>query len=71
MSGVGQPYVCGNCGGTFEKTCSDEEALAEARSTWKPGSDGDIDQGEQVTVCDDCWRQIMEWAKSCAPETLR
>ena len=67
MTGIGEPYECAVCHGRFEKTRSDEEALAEMRETWRP-HDGDEDQG---TVCDDCFRRIMAWAESEHPEYLR
>ena len=66
MSGIGESYTCGRCGGTFEKTWSDEEALAEAESLWTPETMAD----EQAVICDDCFREFMEWAKVNAPEAL-
>ena len=71
MSGIGEPYTCERCGGAFEKTRSDEEAIAEARSLWKPGTDADIDREEQAIICDPCFREFMEWAKVTIPEVLR
>jgi hypothetical protein len=67
VSGVGETYECQVCHGTFAKTRSDEEALAEMRETWRP-TPGDDDPG---IVCDDCFQRVMAWARSQAPETLR
>jgi hypothetical protein len=67
MSGIGEPYECAVCHGTFTKTRSDEEALAEMRETWQPAS-GDDDPG---VVCDDCFTLVMAWAQLDAPEVLR
>jgi hypothetical protein len=72
VSGIGESYICDCCGGTFVKTRSDEEALAEARSEWKPGGEGDVSNPEDnAVICDDCFRELMEWAKVNAPEALR
>jgi hypothetical protein len=71
VSGAGEPYTCAHCGGRFEKTISDEEALAEARATWKPGGDGDVDANDTAVICDDCYRLLMEWAAVNTPEALR
>ena len=49
----GETYTCGNCGGTFEKTISDEEAAAEAAGFFSPA---ELEATE--VVCDDCWRLI-------------
>lgn len=67
MSGIGETYECWVCHGTFTKTRSDEEAAAEMKETWQPTS-GDDDPG---TVCGDCFEQVMAWAATQAPETLR
>ncbi len=67
VSGIGEPYICGRCGGRFEKVRSDEEAMAEAVSLWTPETMAD----EQAVVCDSCFREFMEWAKVNVPEALR
>lgn len=50
-------YTCEECGETFEKPCSDEEALAwdmeHGLAMDKPGT-------ELAVVCDDCFREIYE-----------
>jgi hypothetical protein len=66
MGGTGEPYECAVCHGTFTKSRSDEEALAEMESTWRPDGDGEL-----ATVCDDCFQRVMAWAESDAPGTLR
>lgn len=50
-------YTCDNCGRTFEKTWSDDDALAEATELF-----GEIPPEERAIVCDDCWREIMAWS---------
>lgn len=46
-------YKCVACGGVFEKTWSDEEALAEM-----VGYFGEVPEHEQVVVCDDCFQAM-------------
>ena len=67
MSGTGESYICACCGGTFGKTRSDEEAMAEAQSVWTPQATAD----PQAVVCDSCFREFMEWVKVNVPEALR
>ena len=45
-------FTCAQCGGTFNKGRSDEEARAEAKDLF-----GDME--DMVVVCDVCWREIM------------
>ena len=66
MSGIGEPFTCGRCRGTFGKGRSDEEALAEARSTWTP----EAAAGEPVILCDPCYQEFMEWARVNIQEDL-
>ncbi len=65
MSGIGEPYQCEICGGTWTRTISDEEARAEQAATWepRPGDDG--------IVCDDCFPRLIAWARAEHPEYLR
>ena len=49
----GATYTCEACGGTFEKTRSEAEVMAEARSIFSPA-----ELAEPATVCDDCWKAI-------------
>jgi hypothetical protein len=67
VSGTDDTFECWVCHGTFTKTRSDEEAMAEMKATWQPTS-GDDDPG---TVCDDCFTKVMAWAHTSAPEVLR
>jgi|HubBroStandDraft_6_1064221.scaffolds.fasta_scaffold00134_64 hypothetical protein len=51
---TGQDYICAMCGGTFEKSRSDEEALAEMKENF-----GDVPATEPLDiVCDDCFQKI-------------
>jgi hypothetical protein len=63
---TGESFACGRCGATFEKTRSDEDALAEAVSLWTPETMAD----PQVVICDPCFREFIAWAKVNAPEAL-
>jgi DNA-directed RNA polymerase subunit RPC12/RpoP len=68
MSGIGESYTCENCGGTFTKAWSDEEAMAETRSLFPPQ---DITEPEDIgIVCDSCFHEIVAWARVNAPELL-
>lgn len=60
-------YTCARCGGSFEKTRSDEEAMAEARQLWTP----ETMAHPQALICDDCFQEFIAWAKVNAPEALR
>jgi hypothetical protein len=59
MSDTDNLYRCANCNGIFEKTTSDEEALAEARELF-----GDLPQSQLSVVCDDCFKAFMEWVET-------
>lgn len=48
-------YTCEQCGGTFEKGWTDEEAQAEAERLWGEGGPDD-----PATVCDDCFNAMNE-----------
>jgi hypothetical protein len=67
VSGIGEPYTCAHCGGEFEKSRSDEEAMAEADSLWTPETMTD----PQAVICDDCFREFIAWAKVNVPDALR
>ena len=67
MTGIGESYVCERCGATFTKGWSDEEAAAEARDLF-PAAHLAVGQ---ATVCDGCYREIMAWAETSAPDLLR
>lgn len=55
-----EQFSCAQCGGTFDKGWSDEEAEAEAMGLW-----GEI---SSVVVCDDCFQQMTA---AIAPESFR
>lgn len=58
-NGADRTYTCGNCGKTFEKGWSDEEARAEYQQNF-PETQGH----PEALVCDDCYRAIREWWKN-------
>ena len=68
LDGVGEPYECSVCHGTFTKTRSDEEAYAEKEAMWEPVPGDDEEPG---IVCDGCFRQIEAWARAVVPEAFR
>ena len=48
-------YRCAMCGGVFKTAWTDEEARAEQEANgW-----GSISQEDCVTVCDDCYQQMI------------
>lgn len=49
-------FTCDQCGGTFPRAWSDDEATAEARDVF--GRDPETDPTMAV-VCDDCYQAIM------------
>lgn len=59
-TGIGK-FTCAKCGGTWDKSPgSDEAAAAEAKELWGyTDPEAEIDSGEAVVVCDDCWKLIM------------
>ena len=46
-------YECAACGGVFERSRPDGEAMAEARKLWAAD-----DLMDAAIVCDDCWRAM-------------
>ena len=63
-----QTYTCENCGGTFEKNRSDEEAMAEALAAdrFPVGEPVDV-----AVICDDCYNRMMAWIETQGgPEKL-
>lgn len=51
-----ETFDCVQCGGTFDKAWSDEDAQAEADELW-----GDALGDDPAVVCDDCF-QVMTGA---------
>jgi len=64
VSGLGETYECYVCHGTFKKTRTDEEALAEAEAAW-------IRTDEPQVICGDCYAEVSAWAQLDHPEYLR
>jgi DNA-directed RNA polymerase subunit RPC12/RpoP len=50
------PYVCSQCGGTFEKVVLDEEAEAKYKRNFP-----DALIGDKTIVCDNCYTRFMQW----------
>lgn len=48
-------YKCSSCGGVFEKSRPDEEALEESVETF-----GEMKQENLAIVCDDCYNNFMK-----------
>lgn len=59
-------FTCENCGGTYDKIRSDEEADAEFHALIP---DDHLESG-RVAVCHDCWLGIMGRIQIEAPELL-
>ena len=68
MSETAGTFTCEDCGETFGKEWSDEEAAAEAQGLF-PGIDV-TDPDEAGVVCDDCFNRIMARARAEAPELI-
>lgn len=49
-----ETFTCANCGQTFDKGRSDEEAMAESVAGF-----GEYDPDDLCVVCDDCYQAIM------------
>jgi len=52
-------YTCEECGGIFDKTCSDEEAHAERLATFGPAFADDL-----AIICDDCYLILQARARA-------
>lgn len=65
MSGTGEEFTCANCGETYTKTWSDEEAMAEMQATWQP-----IPGDPVVVICDDCFNRITSRAAAEDPSVF-
>lgn len=61
-------FLCANCGKTFERGWSDEEAQAEAESLIPADQ---FEESGTAVVCDDCFKAIMGRVQIEAPELLR
>jgi hypothetical protein len=54
---AGETFTCAKCGGTFRKSRTDEEAMAETNSIFSPA---EIAEGLSI-LCDDCFNAFMGW----------
>ena len=57
-------FTCANCGETFPKGWSDEEAAAEAEAIFTPA-----ELAATEVVCDDCFKLAMEALPRLRAET--
>lgn len=48
-----ETYTCAICGRIFEKTWSDDEAIAEMQFFF-----GQVTESERAIICDDCYQKI-------------
>jgi DNA-directed RNA polymerase subunit RPC12/RpoP len=65
---MSETFTCENCGKTFPKGWTDEEAAAEAEELF-PGLDAS-DPAEAGVVCDECYERIMARVRAEAPELI-
>lgn len=56
---MAENFTCSQCGDTFPKGWSDEGAAAERDELW-----AGVDPADCVIVCDDCFKEMLEWARS-------
>lgn len=54
-------FICAECGGTFEKGWTDEEAAAECQERF-PGNQLD----QCAVVCDECYQRIIASSSAIA-----
>jgi hypothetical protein len=47
-------YICDECGETFEKGWSDEDAELERETLW-----GDLQREDAAIICDDCFDELF------------
>jgi uncharacterized CHY-type Zn-finger protein len=61
---AGEDYECAECGGTFERVRSDEEAMAEAHQKFDPK-----DLEDSAIICEECYQKIAvrhaKWEEKC------
>ncbi len=56
---IGEEFTCDCCHQSFTKRIEEAEAIAEFESIFKEPLPEDT-----AIVCDECWRQIMQWANN-------
>lgn len=54
MSNTIDEYTCAECGQTFEKGWSNEEADIEKQALW-----GDLEPDKSAVICDDCFEELF------------
>lgn len=54
---MAETFTCEECGGTFDKEWTDDEALDEANELW---SREEQSAAGLAIVCHDCWLRLME-----------
>lgn len=59
-------YTCSNCNETYEKIRSDEDCHNEMVYIMPESEHDNID-----ILCDDCYRDFMEWFKTLSEEQKR
>lgn len=52
-------FTCENCGKTFPKGRTDEEAMRESKENF-----GNMPQESLAAICDDCYQKFMKWMKA-------
>jgi hypothetical protein len=55
---MAESYTCQSCGGVFEKTRSDEDAMREANALFSPN---ELASEGVALVCHECWEEFMGW----------
>lgn len=52
-------FQCSVCGGTFENSWSDTEAIAELERDFP-----EVDRSDCSVICDDCYIKFNAWLKA-------
>jgi len=50
-------YTCEYCGGTFQRTWTDEESLAQTKADFGIH----VRPDDAAIICDDCYKAITAW----------
>jgi Fe2+ or Zn2+ uptake regulation protein len=61
MTGPAHHFICQLCARRFHSHVPIEEVVAEAEANFGPLPE---DNSLVVSVCDDCYQQVMAWAKT-------
>jgi len=54
MPEQGNDYTCAECGETFEKGWSDEDADLEKQTLWD-----NLQEDQSAVICDDCFNELF------------